>query len=142
MNNSDQMRGIMEAFYNAAPYGMPGEQDDSTEERVTYSKTQKQGNASITTTANADSMDELHQILKLAGIGKDEQDHEEPEAQDHEEPEMSDCCDDEECHDECGDEEPKMKVISLKPQGDQGYNAIGGDKKEILNALMNRYKSL
>ena len=142
MNNSDQMRGIMEAFYNAAPYGMPGEQDDSTEERVTYSKTQKQGNASITTTANADSMDELHQILELAGIGEDEQDHEEPEAQAHEEPEMSDCCDDEECEDECGDEEPKMKVISLKPQGDQGYNAIGGDKKEILNALMNRYKSL
>ena len=30
MNNSDQMRGIMEAFYNAAPYGMPGEQDDSS----------------------------------------------------------------------------------------------------------------
>ena len=35
-----------------------------------------------------------------------------------------------------------MKVISLKPQSDQGYNGIGGDKKEILNALMNRYKSL
>ena len=152
MNNSDQMRGIMEAFYNAAPYGMPGEQDDSTEERVTYSKTQKQGNASITTTANADSMDELHQILKLAGIGKDEQDHEEPEAHDHE-----DICDGcgkpgSECecpgHDHseeespCDSEEPKMKVISLKPQGDQGYNSIGGDKKEILNALMNRYKSL
>jgi len=140
MNNSDQMRGIMEAFYNAAPYGMPGENDDSSEERVTYSKTQKQGNASITTTANADSMDELHQILKLAGIGTDEpeaHDHEEPEAHDHEEPEMK--MDDEEC---CDDEEPKMRVINLKPQSDQGYNAIGGDKKEILNALMNRYKSL
>ena len=44
--------------------------------------------------------------------------------------------------DQHGSDEPKMKVISLKPQGDQGYNAIGGDKKEILNALMNRYKSL
>jgi hypothetical protein len=140
MNNSDQMRSIMEAFYNAAPYGMPGAQDDSTEERVTYSKTQKQGNASITTTANADSMDELHQILKLAGIDKDEpeaHDHDDHEEHDHEEPEMK--MDDEEC---CDDEEPKMKVISLKPQNDQGYNGIGGDKKEILNALMNRYKSL
>jgi hypothetical protein len=140
MNNSDQMRSIMEAFYNAAPYGMPGAQDDSTEERVTYSKTQKQGNASITTTANADSMDELHQILKLAGIDKDEpeaHDHDDHEEHDHEEPEMK--MDDEEC---CDDEEPKMKVISLKPQSDQGYNGIGGDKKEILNALMNRYKSL
>ena len=150
MNNSDQMRGIMEAFYNAAPYGMPGENDDSSEERVTYSKTQKQGNASITTTANADSMDELHQILKLAGIGTDE-----PEAHDHEEQEET--CDDcgkpgSECechgHDHseeelpCDSEEPKMRVINLKPQSDQGYNGIGGDKKEILNALMNRYKSL
>jgi len=142
MNNSDQMRGIMEAFYNAAPYGMPGAQDDSTEERVTYSKTQKQGNASITTTANADSMDELHQILKLAGIGKDEPEAHDHKGHDHEEPEMDDCCDDEECNDECGDEEPKMKVISLKPQGDHGYDSVGGDKKEILNALMNRYKSL
>ena len=142
MNNSDQMRSIMEAFYNAAPYGMPGAQDDSTEERVTYSKTQKQGNASITTTANADSMDELHQILKLAGIGKDEPEAHDHEEHNHEEPEMDDCCDDEECEDECGDEEPKMKVISLNPQGGQGYNSIGGDKKEILNALMNRYKSL
>ena len=140
MNNSDQMRSIMDALYNAAPYGMPGAQDDSTEERVTYSKTQKQGNASITTTANADSMDELHQILKLAGIDKDEpeaHDHDDHEEHDHEEPEMK--MDDEEC---CDDEEPKMKVISLKPQSDQGYNGIGGDKKEILNALMNRYKSL
>ena len=140
MNNSDQMRSIMEAFYNAAPYGMPGAQDDSTEERVTYSKTQKQANASITTTANEDSMDELHQILKLAGIDKDEpeaHDHDDHEEHDHEEPEMK--MDDEEC---CDDEEPKMKVISLKPQSDQGYNGIGGDKKEILNALMNRYKSL
>ena len=137
MNNSDQMRGIMEAFYNAAPYGMPGENDDSSEERVTYSKTQKQGNASITTTANADSMDELHQILKLAGISKDEPEAHDHEEHDHEEPEMK--MDDEEC---CDDEEPKMKVISLKPQSDQGYNGIGGDKKEILNALMNRYKSL
>lgn len=134
MNNSDQMRGIMEAFYNAAPYGMPGAQDDSTEERVTYSKTQKQGNASITTTANADSMDELHQILKLAGIDKDEPEAHDHEEHDHEEPEMDDCGDD--------SEEPKMKVISLKPQGDHGYDSVGGDKKEILNALMNRYKSL
>jgi hypothetical protein len=32
-------------------------------------------------------------------------------------------------------------VISLKPKG-MGYDPVGGDKKEILNALMNRYKSL
>ena len=149
MNNSDQMRSIMEAFYNAAPYGMPGAQDGQDDkETVTYNRTKKQGDATVTVSANADSMDELHQILKLAGIdahglegskGPEAHDHEE---HNHEEPEMDDCCYDEECEDDCGDEEPKMKVISLNPQGGQGYNSIGGDKKEILNALMNRYKSL
>ena len=144
MNNSEQMRSIMEAFYNAAPYGMPGAQDDQDDkETVTYNRTKKQGDATVTVNANADSMDELHQILKLAGIdahglegskGPEEPEAHDHEEHDHEEPEMSDCGDD--------SEEPKMKVISLKPQGDQGYNSIGGDKKEILNALMNRYKSL
>ena len=40
MNDSKELRSIMEAFYNAAPYGNP-ESDNSSEERVTYSKTQK-----------------------------------------------------------------------------------------------------
>jgi len=144
MNNSDQMRSIMEAFYNAAPYGMPGaEADADDKETVTYNRTKKQGDAVVTVSANADSMDELHQILKLAGIdahgleGSKEPEAHDHEEHDHAEPEMK--MDDEEC---CDDEEPKMKVISLKPQSDQGYNGIGGDKKEILNALMNRYKSL
>jgi hypothetical protein len=35
----------------------------------------------------------------------------------------------------------KLKVISLKPKA-TGYDPVAGDKKEILNALMNRYKSL
>ena len=146
------MRSIMEAFYNAAPYGMPGAQDGQDDkETVTYNRTKKQGDATVTVSANADSMDELHQILKLAGIDahglEGSKGPEEPEAHDHEEPKQGEyaddeCCDDDECEDECGDEEkPKMKVISLKPKA-MGYNPIGGDKKEILNALMNRYKSL
>ena len=156
MNNSDQMRGIMEAFYNAAPYGMQGADDQDDKETVTYNRTKKQGDATVTVNANADSMDELHKILKLAGIDahglEGSKGPEEPEAHDHEETcdgcgkPGSEC----ECpgHDHseeespCDSEEPKMKVISLKPQGDQDYNSIGGDKKEILNALMNRYKSL
>ena len=75
MNDSKVLRSIMEAFYNAAPYGNP-ESDNSSEERVTYSKTQKKGSASITTSANADSMEELHQILKMAGIDVDGKEHE------------------------------------------------------------------
>ena len=142
----------MEAFYNAAPYGMPGAQDGQDDkETVTYNRTKKQGDATVTVNANADSMDELHKILKLAGIDahglEGSKGPEEPEAHDHEEPKQGEyaddeCCDDDECEDECGDEEkPKMKVISLKPKA-MGYNPVAGDKKEILNALMNRYKSL
>ena len=33
-------------------------------------------------------------------------------------------------------------MIRVKPASSIGYNPVGGDKKEILNALMNRYKSL
>lgn len=71
-------------------YAMPSEEEES--ERVSYSKTKKQGDASVTVSANADSMDELHDILRLAGIDfeksgevdhtpdhKDHDDHEEPE---------------------------------------------------------------
>ena len=71
-------------------YAMPSEDEES--ERVSYSKTKKQGDASVTVSANADSMDELHDILRLAGIDfeksgevdhtpdhKDHDDHDEPE---------------------------------------------------------------
>lgn len=57
---------------------------EESEERVTYSKTKKDGDATVTVSANADSMEELHKILKLAGItlpkSNDEPEHsEEPE---------------------------------------------------------------
>lgn len=139
---SDEIRNyisIMESFYMSSPYG----QQSEDKETVTYSKTKKQGDASVTVSANADSMDELHDILKLAGIDFDNKGDEE---HDHEEPKQGEYADD-----ECGDEEGEGKpvVISLKPKDAKvkdlsikGYNPIGGDKKEILNALMNRYKSL
>ena len=143
---------LMESFYTSSPYGMQGADDQDDKETVTYNRTKKQGDATVTVNANADSMDELHKILKLAGIDahglEGSKGPEEPEAHDHEEEpkqgEYADdeCCDDDECEDECGDEEnPKMKVISLKPKA-MGYNPVSGDKKEILHALMNRYKSL
>lgn len=132
----------MESFYTSSPYGMQGADDQDDKETVTYNRTKKQGDATVTVNANADSMDELHKILKLAGIDahglEGSKGPEEPEAHDHEEePKQGEYADD-----ECGDEEkPKMKVISLKPKA-MGYDPVGGDKKEILNALMNRYKSL
>lgn len=134
------LRSIMEAFYNAAPYGNPEQPESEDKESVSYNRTKKQGDATVTVSANADSMEELHQILKLAGIdphgleGHKEPDHEEHGCDD-------DCADD--CPD-CDHEQPQdgPVIVSLKPKGDHGYNSVGGDKKEILNALMNRYKSL
>ena len=145
---SDDIRNyisIMESFYMSSPYGQQSEGEDD-KETVTYSKTKKQGDNTVTVSANADSMDELHDILKLAGItlpkGKDSEEHDHDEEPKQGEYADDECCDDDECKDECGDEEkPKMKVISLKPKA-MGYDPVGGDKKEILNALMNRYKSL
>ena len=158
MNNSDQMSGIMEAFYNAAPYGMPGEEAQAEErESVTYSKTKSKGDAQVTVSANADNMEELHDILRLAGItlpGSDKGEEHDHEEHGEEAEAVCDTCGapESECecdgheHGEdempCDSDEPKMKVISLKPQSDQGYNGMNGDKKEILHALMNRYKSL
>lgn len=147
---------LMESFYMSSPYGQQSESESDDKETVTYSKTKKQGDNTVTVSANADSMDELHDILKLAGItlpkGKDseeEHDHDEEPKQG----EYADVCDGcgkpgDECEcsdcDQHGDDEEskmKMKVISLKPKA-TGYDPVAGDKKEILNALMNRYKSL
>jgi hypothetical protein len=159
---SDEIRNymsIMESFYMSSPYGQQSEGEDK--ETVTYSKTKKQGDNTVTVSANADSMDELHDILKLAGItlpkGKDSEEEHDHEEHDHdEEPKQGEYADDmcdgcgkpgDECEcedcDQHGDEEGEKKpmVISLKPKG-MGYDPVGGDKKEILNALMNRYKSL
>ena len=127
-----ELTSIMEAFYNAAPYGKPA-QESEDKETVSYSKTKKQGDASVTVSANADSMDELHQILKLAGIDFDSKGK-----HDHDSEEASPCDQGDEA--EGGEEGPVM--IRVKPASSVGYNPVGGDKKEILNALMNRYKSL
>tara|TARA_Y100001978_G_C23652075_1_gene413972 strand:+ start:893 stop:1330 length:438 start_codon:yes stop_codon:yes gene_type:complete len=141
-----ELQSIMEAFYNAAPYGNSEQSESEDKESVSYNRTKKQGDATVTVSANADSMEELHQILKLAGIDPHGLEGSKgPEAHDHEEGECDDSCSDDcpDCdHDEAegGEEGPVM--IRVKPASSVGYNPVGGDKKEILNALMNRYKSL
>lgn len=151
---------LMESFYTSSPYGMQGADDQDDKESVSYNRTKKQGDATVTVSANAESMDELHNILKLAGIDphglEGSKKPEEPDHDHDEEPkqgEYADVCDGcgkpgDECEcsdcDQHGDDEEskmKMKVISLKPKA-TGYDPVAGDKKEILNALMNRYKSL
>ena len=82
--NLDELRELA-GLQEGLGYADPGE--DS--ERVTYSKTKKQGDASVTVSANADSMGELHDILKLAGIDFDGQGDGSGDAED-EDPEKED----------------------------------------------------
>lgn len=121
MNEKDlnkKLLGLMESFPMIAGGGMP-EQEDT--ENVTYSKTKRQGDASVTISANAKSMQELHAVLKLAGItlpADKEIKIDEPEPQD------------EPC-DVCSDEEPKKPTILTMP----GYTT---DKSVIINALKDK----
>lgn len=154
----------MENFYNVSPFG--GVQQSEDKESVSYNRTKKHGDATVTVSANADNMEELHQILKLAGIdphgleGHKEPDHDENdvddngvcdgcgkpndecdcEGHDHGEEPCPDCGEvDCQCDSGCDhdhEEEPKNMVTIT------GYNPIGGDKKEILNALMKKYQSI
>ena len=109
-------------------YAEPGE--DS--ERVTYSKTKKQGDSSVTISANADSMKELHDVLRLAGIDfKDDGDKDpSPDHKDHDdkeghEPEAS--------HDA---DEPEGKMMVISPQ-DAQYST---DKEVLVNYLKDKLK--
>lgn len=75
------------------PIPAPQEQEDD-KEHVSYSKTKTMGDATVTVSANAKSMQELHDVLKLAGITlpKDKEmpmDHPEPEVE--EEPSEMPC---------------------------------------------------
>jgi hypothetical protein len=147
---------IMENFYNVSPFGGVQQSEDS--ENISYSKTKKEGDASVTVSANAKSMDELHRILKLAGIEMDSggehdvddngvcdscgkpNDECDCEGHDHGEEPCPDCGEvDCQCDSGCDhdhEEEPKNMVTIT------GYNPVGGDKKEILNALMKKYQSI
>lgn len=111
-------------------YAMPGQ--DEEKETVTYSKTKKQGDASVTISANADSMKELHDVLRLAGIDfKDDGDKDpSPDHKDHDdkeghEPEAS--------HDA---DEPEGKMMVISPQ-DAQYST---DKEVLVNYLKDKLK--
>ena len=109
-------------------YAEPGE--DS--ERVTYSKTKKQGDSSVTISANADSMKELHDVLRLAGIDFEDNgdkdpspDHKDHDDKEEHEPEAS--------HDA---DEPEGKMMVISPQ-DAQYST---DKEVLVNYLKDKLK--
>lgn len=111
-------------------YAMPGQ--DEEKETVTYSKTKKQGDSSVTVSANADSMDELHDILRLAGIDFEksgEVDHT-PDHNDHDDHEEEPC-------DDCDNEEPDAIVVKGMPQ-DDGKPNYSTDKEVLINYLKDK----
>jgi len=122
-------------------YAMPGQDEDK--ETVTYTKTKKQGDSSVTVSANADSMDELHDILRLAGITlpksdepkHDEPEHDEPE-HDHEEPEAEVCGDCGQADCGCDDQEPEEIVVKGLPQDDKPNYST--DKEVLINYLKDK----
>jgi len=78
MNDLDYNKKLLSLMENFSVVGMPAQDQDV--ENVTYSKTKKQGDAQVTISANAKSMQELHDVLKLAGITLPQKDsHSEPE---------------------------------------------------------------
>lgn len=114
MNNHDENKKLLNLMEGMMPgmgdaYGIPDQEEEK--ENVTYSKTKSKGDASVTVSANASSMQELHDVLRLAGITLPKQ--EEPEA------EVS------------GDEEPETAVI-VHPDHDHedGEECGADDSKE------------
>ena len=89
------------------PYGIPEQEEDR--ENVSYSKTKRKGDASVTVSANASSMQELHDVLRLAGITLPQE-----QGPSEEEPEVS------------GDEEPSTAVI-VHPDHDEEPESPCGD---------------
>lgn len=133
MNNHDENKKLLNLMESMMPgmgdaYGIPDQEEEK--ENVTYSKTKSKGDASVTVSANASSMQELHDILRLAGITLPKQ--EEPEA------EVS------------GDEEPETAVI-VKPDSEEQPEApcdIGSEdpayttnKQTIIDRLRDTLKA-
>jgi len=138
--HQDKMKGkeveSIEEAYFPSPEVMPGavEQEDD-KETVSYSKTKKQGDAQVTISANADSMQELHDILKLAGITLPKTDIEQPE---QEQPEMEPEVDmDDECG--CDDEPESAPSVLVKPKLDNP--SYSTDKETLINVLKDRLKN-
>ena len=113
------MEGMMPGMGDA--YGIPDQEEER--ENVSYSKTKSKGDATVTVSANASSMQELHDVLRLAGITlpKEEGPSEEPEA------EVS------------GDEEPETAVI-VHPDHEEEPEAPcdGGDEDPACERNMGR----
>lgn len=96
-------------------YPMGVSAPDTYEETVSYTKTKSQGDAQVTVSANAKSMQELHDVLKLAGIemSSPEQPEMEPEQPEPEDAECGSCADEEEPESRDAYSTDKQKIIDV-----------------------------
>ena len=62
---------VEEGFYAAGPEAMPGAVGPQDNTNINFSQTKSMGDATVTVSANAKDMAELHKVLKLAGIEVD-----------------------------------------------------------------------
>ena len=107
---------------------------DTDEERVSYSKTKTQGDARVVVSADANSMEELHSVLKLAGIDFE---NKEPEAEEPADPydkdsdDVCDCCGKEIVDGDCGCDDHEHPQ---EPERDE-YTT---DKQKIIDVIKSR----
>ncbi len=92
MNNHDENKKLLNLMEGMMPgmgdaYGIPDQEEEK--ENVTYSKTKSKGDATVTVSANASSMQELHDVLRLAGITLPNKEEPEAEVSGDEEPETA-----------------------------------------------------
>lgn len=57
-----------ESYYTPGPETMPGAVGPQETTNVSFNQTKRMGDATVTVSANAKDMEELHRVLKLAGI--------------------------------------------------------------------------
>lgn len=117
----------MESYY-PGPEVMPGATESADSERLTYSSTKKVGNGSITINANADSMEELHKLLALAGINKSPETQEPVHAEPEVEPDTDSCS-------VCGDDEEGEPNVVVTKLDSPSYTT---DKEKLIDIIRSR----
>lgn len=128
----NKQESIQQDIEEGLGYAMPGQEEDS--ETVTYSKTKKQGDSSVTVSANADSMDELHDILRLAGIDFEKSGDVDP-TPDHKELDDEKPCSQDDDFDS-NDHEDKDDVMVISPAD----ASMSTDKEVLTNFLKDKLK--
>lgn len=125
-----------EGYYTPGPETMPGAIGPQEDTNVSYNQTKRMGDASVTVSANAKDMEELHRVLKLAGI--------EVKGAENAEPSVADAAvalaphmPAEPAEEPCGCEEPAPEA-DPKPI-DLRYST---DKTALLNVLRDKLKRL